>query len=112
MHELGIVFNIVKQVLQTVEENNVTEVESITLQVGQASGVVARFLQECYPASVDGTMLEKTKLLIEEIPVMLQCKDCKKNYFAAEYKECPQCGSTEKIIIDGKQFILKEILAR
>ncbi len=112
MHELGIVFHITKSVLQTVEENNLSEVQSITLQVGQASGVVAQYLQDCYPAAVDNTMLQNTELIIEEIPVKLRCANCGTEYLAKEIKECPNCKSIEKEVIDGKQFLLKEITAR
>ncbi len=112
MHELGIVFHIVKQVLKTVEENNLTEVKSITLQVGKASGVVARFLEECYPAAVDNTMLQNTSLVIEEVPVTLKCSNCEEEYLAQECKQCPSCGSIEKQIIGGKDFYLKEIEGR
>ena len=65
MHELGIMFHVVETVLEIARENGLSEVESIVLEVGMASAVVPRFLEECFPAATDGTMLEKTGLKIE-----------------------------------------------
>ena len=58
-------FHVVESVLEIVRENGLSEVESIVLEVGLASAVVPRFLEECFPAATDGTMLEQTKLKIE-----------------------------------------------
>ena len=66
MHELGIMYNIVERVIKVVETNNLLEVEAIVLQVGEESGVVPSYLHACYPAAVDGTLLEKTLLEVDE----------------------------------------------
>ena len=60
MHELGIMYHIVEQVTSVVEQNQLTEVEAIVLQVGELSSVVPRYLHACFPAAVDGTVLENT----------------------------------------------------
>lgn len=67
MHELGIMYHIVEQVLKVVEINQLSEVEAIVLQVGEMSSVVPRYLHACYPAAVDGTTLKNTKLEVEII---------------------------------------------
>lgn len=67
MHELGIMYHIVEQVLKVVNTNQLTEVEAIVLQVGEMSSVVPRYLHACYPAAVDDTILENTKLEVEII---------------------------------------------
>lgn len=67
MHELGIMYHIVEQVLKVVDINQLSEVEAIVLQVGEMSSVVPRYLHACYPAAVDGTTLKNTKLEVEII---------------------------------------------
>lgn len=67
MHELGILYHIVRQVLRIVEENRLTVVDAIVLQVGEHSSVVPKYLEACYPAAIDGTLLAETKLEIERI---------------------------------------------
>ena len=40
MHELGIVFHMIKTVERIAEENALTSVSSVTLELGEVSGVV------------------------------------------------------------------------
>lgn len=68
MHELGIMFNIVRSVEGFAAKNQVTKIDTLVLQVGDQSPVVPHYLEACYPAAVDGTLLEETKLKIEIVP--------------------------------------------
>lgn len=68
MHELGIMFNIVRSVESFAAKNQVTKIDTLVLQVGDQSPVVPHYLEACYPAAVDGTMMEETKLKIEIVP--------------------------------------------
>lgn len=113
MHELGIMYNVVEQVLQVVKENQLSEVEALVLQVGEMSSVISRYLHACYPAAVDGTLLENTKLEIETLPANAICKSCGKVYGLLENKKaCPHCGDAGSAeIISGQEFYIKEIRA-
>ena len=112
MHELGIMYHIATQVLKIVEENELTEVEAIVLQVGEVSSVIPRYLHACFPAAVDGTLLENTKLEVEVLIANGICRDCGKVYALEEHsRKCPYCGGTEYEMISGSEFYLKEIRA-
>ncbi|NLZ83567.1 MAG: hydrogenase maturation nickel metallochaperone HypA [Clostridiales bacterium] len=112
MHELGIMYNIVEQVLNVVDTNQLSEVEAIVLQVGELSSVVPRYLHACYPASVDGTILENTKLEVEILTANGICSSCRKVYPLMEHgRVCPECHSKEFEMISGGEFYLKEIRA-
>ena len=65
MHELGILYKVVERVLEAVNDHALTEVEAIVLAIGEGSGIVPSYLHACFPAAIDGTMLENTKLEIE-----------------------------------------------
>lgn len=67
MHELGIVIEIVKTVEDFVERNNLSRVDTLVLQIGKMAPVVPRYIEQCYPAAVDGTSMEDTKLVIETL---------------------------------------------
>ena len=41
MHELGIVFHIADSLLAVGRENNLTSISSVTIELGEVSGVVA-----------------------------------------------------------------------
>jgi len=112
MHELGIMFHIVDQVLRVVEDNELSEVEAIVLQVGELSSVVPRYLHACFPAATSGTMLESTKLEVEVLTANGICQNCNTVFAVIEYdRVCPQCYSEDIEIISGSEFYLKEIRA-
>lgn len=105
-------FNVVRTVESFARENDVSQIETLVLQVGELSPVVPHYLEACYPAAVDGTLLQETKLKIEVIPGNVICKGCNKVYRLIEQKGiCPQCGSHEHEVLSGKEFLIKEIIA-
>lgn len=103
-------------VVQTVEifakQNGVTDIDTLVLQIGELSSVIPRFAEACYPAAVDGTMLENTKLEIEILPGNCICDNCKNVFNLIEHKgECPSCGSEDWELLCGREFLIKEIVA-
>jgi len=112
LHELGIMFNVVRSVENFARKNGVTQIDTLVLQVGELSPVVPQFIEACYPAAVDGTLLEETKLKIEIIPGNAMCKQCRKVFnLLRDGKKCPHCGEEEWDVISGKEFMIKEIIA-
>ena len=65
MHELGIMFNIVETVINFAKQNSITQIDTLVLEIGDMSPVVPRYIEACYPAAADGTLLQATKLKIE-----------------------------------------------
>ncbi len=112
MHELGVVIEVVKTVEKIARENHLTEIDTIVLQIGELSSMIPRYIEECYPAAVYGTMLNSTKLKIEIIPGNVICKECNKVYnLIQNKKECPHCKGTKWELLCGKEFLIKEIIA-
>ncbi|XMB86060.1 hydrogenase maturation nickel metallochaperone HypA [Mycoplasmatota bacterium WC44] len=112
MHELGIVYEVIKIVDRFAKENNLTRVEKIVLEVGQLSQAIPRFIEECYPAAVDATPYEDTKLEIILLPANAKCRDCNEVYNIIEHRKiCPKCNSEEYKLISGQEFSIKEVVA-
>lgn len=44
MHELGIVVHVMRMVEEVAEENQLTEIKSVTCEIGEVSGVVPEYL--------------------------------------------------------------------
>lgn len=113
MHELGIINSMVKTIEKIVRDEGLQEVETIVLEVGELSGVVPRFLEECYPAAVYKTFMEKTRLQLEVIPGIVRCKSCGEEFNAMVYDlSCPRCKSRDMEILSGNDFIIKELVCR
>ena len=112
MHELGVIITVVETIEKIAREQHLTKVESLVLQIGELSSIIPKYLESCYPAAVDGTMLQDTKLLIEVIPGNAMCSNCHKVYHLSESStKCPHCGSEAWELISGKEFSIKEITA-
>lgn len=112
MHELGLVINIVKQVEEYMEENDLSCVEKLVLQVGQLSEVYPKYLRDVYPIAVESTKLEKTALEIEETPGIGRCKSCDFVYNLVENDNiCPVCDAKNYEVIRGGEFMIKELHA-
>ena len=111
MHELGVVMEVARVVEAFARENEVEEVNTIVLQVGELSSMVPKYIYDVYPATVDGTMLEKTRLDIEIIPGNGRCGECETVFNILENRAvCPNCQSTQFELLSGREFYIKEIV--
>lgn len=112
MHELGVVIKVVKTVEEFAESNGLTKIDTLVLQIGELSSMVPKYIEACYPAAVDGTLLQETKLRIEILPGNAICKKCSKVFSVIENNsKCPNCGNEEWELLSGKEFMIKEIIA-
>ncbi|MCR5278100.1 MAG: hydrogenase maturation nickel metallochaperone HypA [Lachnospiraceae bacterium] len=111
MHELGVVFHIIDDVTDVGRENALTSVTSVTLQLGTVSSVIPEYLTDCWKWAVNRTeLLKDAELIIEPIPAITYCEDCKETYDTIEHgKTCPHCGSTHTYLLQGNEFLIKEI---
>ena len=111
MHELGVVFYVVKDVKQVAVENNVEKIASVTLQIGEVSGIIHEYLIDCWNwAKKKEAVMEEAELVIEQIDAVSFCEDCKKEYPTVQYaKVCPHCGSENTYLVQGNEFLIKEI---
>ena len=81
MHELGIVFHIIRTVEDVARQNDVTRIRRVTLQLGEVSGVVESYLQDCWKwAAAKSELLPGAVLTVETIPAVTVCEDCGQQY--------------------------------
>lgn len=112
LHELGVVFEVVKTVENFAQKNQLQKIDTLVLQIGELSSMIPRYIEECYPAAVDGTILQSTKLEIEILPANAICQKCNKVFNIIKHSNrCPYCGSKDREILCGKEFMIKEIIA-
>jgi len=112
MHELSLLFNVIDTVESVAKEKNISKIKSITLSVGAISAVVPRYLEEAFPAAIDGNeMFTGCKLNIEIIPAMVMCNHCNKMFDVVKHdKLCPFCNTKDDYEIEtGLEFDVKEI---
>ena len=113
MHEMGIVVHLAKTLDELAQEEHITKIGSVTLSVGEVSGIVTdlfldawNYFRKKYPVMCEA------KLIMETIPAVTHCDGCGKNYETVTYgRTCPHCGSEETWLIQGNECIIKEIEA-
>lgn len=111
MHELGVVFYVVRDVKEVAGKNDVKRVDTVTLEIGEVSGVVHELLIDCWNwARQKEPILAEAELVIETIPAVTHCGDCGQDYETVKYaKVCPHCGSEHTWLVQGNEFNIKEI---
>ncbi len=113
MHEMGVVFHVIDNIKDLAAENELTKVNSVTLQLGEVSTVIPEYLEDVWKWAVEREELMKgCGLIIEPIKAVTFCEDCKQTYSTIEHaKVCPNCGSENTYLVQGNEFIIKEIEA-
>lgn len=112
MHELGVMMQVIKRVEAIALENQVTQIDTLVLQIGELSAMIPAYIEACYEPAAEGTLLEGTKLVIEVMPGNGLCHQCQTVYRLIEHQRlCPKCGSGDFEVLSGKEFNIKEIVA-
>ena len=113
MHELGIVFHIIRTVEDVAKENHVARIQRVTLQLGEVSGVVESYLQDCWKwAAAKSEILPGAALTVEQIPAITLCEDCGQQYPTVLHgRTCPHCQSLRTHLLQGHEMLIKEIEA-
>ena len=112
MHELGICDALLKMVRDIARDEELEEIERITVEVGSLSGVVPAYMSDCWEAVTDGTELEGVPFVVEELEGTARCMDCGEEFPADVNRlRCPGCGGEKLMPLTGRDLTLKEILA-
>src|SRR5208282_1532272 len=69
MHELSIAMSIVELAEEEAVRRGV-QVEAVHLKLGALSGVVKEALLSCYDMVCEGTALQGSRLVVEDVPVV------------------------------------------
>ncbi len=105
MHELSIAMSIVDVATEEAAQRKV-QVTAVHVKVGAMSGVVADALMGSYEMACCDTPLAGSKLVIEEVPVLMQCPKCggPKPVTSMQWLCCAECGSPGHEIVQGKEL--------
>ena len=112
MHELGIVFQIIKQVEDVAKANNVKSEKEVTLEIGEVSGIVPKYLTDAWGWACEhrSTLMKECKLNIITLKAKSFCTNCETAYDTLKFaKVCPNCGSNKTYLLTGKETNLKDI---
>lgn len=113
MHELGITQTLIKLILVECKEHHVESPKVIELELGHLTTYKKDAIMFHYSIlKKENKVLKNSNLNIREITGKIFCNDCKKesNLEDPTMIFCQLCDSSEVEIIQGKEFIIKDIV--
>ncbi len=105
MHELSIAMSMVEMAAEEATRRGV-QVSAIHLKLGGFAGVVKEALLFSYEVACQGTALEGSRLVIEEVPVAVYCPTCESETTLASIQRlcCSACGALTSQIVRGREL--------
>jgi hydrogenase nickel incorporation protein HypA/HybF len=94
MHELSIVASIVDTVTESLAAYPGARVLEVRLRVGALASVVVESLEFCWGIAAEGTALERSRLVVKVLPVVMHCAPCGQDVEleGVQSFRCPRCG--------------------
>ena len=111
MHELSIVTSVVDTVTESLAAYPGARVKEVRLRVGALASVVRESLEFCYGVATDGTALEGSLLVVNELPVVMHCVPCDADVTleGVQSFRCPQCGEPCSDMRQGRELEIEAI---
>lgn len=105
MHELGIVFHVIKTVERVGAENDLTRVAGVTLELGEVCGAIPRELVSCWDWAVQKSdLLRGAQLHIDTLPAVTHCRRLRCGLpHCGPRRVSPHCGSGDTWLAAGQR---------
>jgi hydrogenase nickel incorporation protein HypA/HybF len=106
MHELSIALSILEGAAEEVERQGGGRVYAIHLKLGLLSGVAKDALIFSYNLACEGTPFEESRLVIDEVPVVVFCPECRaeRHLDSIQHFCCAVCGSPTPDVVRGREL--------
>lgn len=107
MHEMGIAMQLVEIAVSAIPEElkGKKKVEKVNLKVGKLSSVVPDSLRFCFDVVIKDTELAGAELVMEEVPVVIRCRDCGAEFTLDKPAfACQGCGGGAIDVISGREL--------
>lgn len=119
MHEFSVTSQVVQSVLAEAEKRGAKKVTEVDLVIGKLTFLGLEQVQFAYEVLAKDTILEGSKLVIEEQEGIVKCNKCGYEggfkyeddplyHVPVPTLKCPQCGSVVSIVA-GKECTIKSI---
>lgn len=105
MHELSIAMSIVELAQEEIEQRG-GRISAVHLKLGALSGVAKEALLSSYKIACEDTCLEGSRLIFEDVPVIVFCPRCQaqRSLSSMQWFCCSECGTPTPEIVQGKEL--------
>ena len=106
MHELSIAMSIVEMAEEEAVRRGGAQVSAVHLKLGALAGVVKAALLSCYELACEGTELQGSRLVVEDVPIEVYCSKClaPRILESVQWFVCPECKSPVSEVIHGREL--------
>jgi hydrogenase nickel incorporation protein HypA/HybF len=106
MHELSIALSIVELAEEESARHGGAQITAVHLKLGALSGVMKEALLSAYEMACEGTPLKGSRLVVEEVPVVVFCAACQaqRPLESIQLFSCRECGAPTSEIVQGKEL--------
>ena len=106
MHELSIAMSIVELAEEEAAQRGGVRVNAVHLKLGALAGVVRDALLSSYEMACEGTALEGSRLVIEQVPIIVHCSVCAapRTLESMQWFVCPECRSPVSEVLQGREL--------
>lgn len=110
MHEFSVANSLLRLIEENVRQNHGKSVIKVVVKVGVLSGVEPHLLKVAFDHLKEGSVADKSELIIEVQQVLIRCRECRYTGEVEDYQfMCRECGSYQLDILDGRDMVLKSI---
>jgi hydrogenase nickel incorporation protein HypA/HybF len=108
MHELSIAMSIVDLAQEEADRRGGVQIKAVHLRLGLLSGVVKDALLASYEMACEDTPLQGSRLVVEEVPVLVFCRQCdaQRSPHSLQLFCCSECGIPTGEIVQGKELLV------
>ena len=106
MHELSIALSMIEMAAEEAARRGGVRVNALHLKLGPLSGVVKEALLFSYEVACEGTPLKGSRLVIEEVPVLIYCAICRAEAVLPSIQRfcCPACDTPATEVVQGREL--------
>ncbi len=120
MHEFSTTQQIVSCILKEAKKRRAKKVIEVNLAIGKLTVLGLEQIRFCYELLVKDTLMENSKLRIEQVEPVVECEKCNYNgpirqddnevyHFIFPVLKCPECGGTVSIV-KGRECLVKNFI--
>lgn len=110
MHELSVCQALVRELDALARREHALRITRVVVRIGPLSGVEPQLLRQAYPLACAGTVADGAELILEDLPVRVQCESCGAESEAAVNRlVCGVCGDYRTRLLSGDEMLLAHV---
>ncbi len=114
MHEMSVAQSILDIVRQELAKHEVGRLDTVVVKAGRLAGIVPDALHFAWEVLTRDTGFDGSKLVVDEVPLMLRCSECEQEFESQTnmLAPCPHCGEElGHAIMSGREMYIDKIEA-